>query len=478
MTAIVASVVFLLYRIYQYGTFRQYMPAGLTVAGVNVGGLARDEAGELIRSRYQADVVIYHGEESVAINPADDAEFKLELESMLRQADYQRDQQDFWAGFWGFLWDRPVEVEMVELQATHDPEQLRRTLETIASSFDQPAQPPQPVPASLSFQYGEPGVQTNISASIGEVVSALYRPTGREAHLTLAPVQPERPDMNLLARLLVNHLLNNPFDGVASVFIMDLASGQEVRIEAKAAMSGIDLLRVPVVLDAYRFIDDLPTVSQRRLISDTLLTAENDAPISLLNVVAGQDNPYQGAKIVTESMWRLGLKNTFVAIPFGAPLVPGRQTYETPANSIGDGLTNPDTGMQTTAEDMGALLAMLYYCAQNGGGPLRAAYPDSITQAECQQILEMMQQNKIGSLIEEGVPAEVPIAHRHGWVGDTHADAGIVYSPSGDYILVQIFYQEDWLPWEESSPLIADISRATYNYFNFDDPYLDSSRVN
>lgn len=478
VTAIVASVVFLLYRIYQYGTFRQYMPAGLTVAGVNVGGLARDEAGELIRNRYLADVVIYHGENSVAISPADDAEFKLDLEAMLRQADYQRDQQDFWAGFWGFLWDRPVEVEMVALQATHDPEQLRRTLETIAGSFDQPPQPPQPAPTTLSFQYGEPGVETDIAASTEEVVSALYRPTGREAHLTLAPVPPQRPDMNLLARLLVNHLDDSRFDGVASIFIMDLATGQEVRIESRAAMSGIDLVRLPVVLDAYRFIDGPPTVSQSQMISQTLLTAENNAPLSLLNVVAGQDNPYQGARIMTESMWRLGLKNTFIAIPFGAALVPGRQTYETPANAVGDGLTNPDSAMQTTAEDMGTLLAMLYYCAESGGGFLRAAYPDSITQTECQDILDMMKQNKIGSLIEAGVPADVPLAHRHGWVGDTHADAGIVYSPGGDYVLVQFFYQQDWLPWEESSPLMADISRATYNYFNFDDPYIDSTRVN
>jgi hypothetical protein len=28
------------------------------------------------------------------------------------------------------------------------------------------------------------------------------------------------------------------------------------------------------------------------------------------------------------------------------------------------------------------------------------------------------------------------------------------------------------LEWEISSPLLADISRATYNYFNFDNPYL------
>ena len=475
MTFIVASVVFLLYRIYQYGTFRQYMPAGLTIAGVEVGGLSREEAGELVRSRYQADVVLYHGEDSIAISPADDAEFELDLEEMLRDADYQREQQDFWAGFWGFLWNRPIEVEMVQLQASHDAERLRRTLETIASSFDRPAQAPQPAPGTLSFHYGEPGVETDINASLDEVASALYRPTGREAHLTLASVQAERPDINLLARLLVNHLQDERYDGVASIFILDLDSGQEVRVEAQAPMSGIDLMKLPVVLDAYRFIEGAPTVAQTRMISQTLLASEGDDPLSLLNVIAGQDNPYQGAQIMTESMWRLGLKNTYIANPFGAAQVPGgRQSYETPANSAPDGLTTPDPEMQTTAEDMGSLLAMLYYCAEDGGGFLQAAYPQSITQAECQQILEVMRQNKIGSLIEEGVPPDV----RHGWVGDTHADAGIIYSPGGDYVLVEFFYHEDWLPWEESSPLMADISRATYNYFNFDNPYLEGSRVN
>lgn len=480
VTLLVAGVVFLLFKIYQYGTFRQYMPAGLTVAGVNVGGLTRDESAELLNSRYMdAEVVIFHGEESITIQPGEHADFQLDLETMLNQADFQRDQQDFWSGFWGFLWDRPVEVEMVPLQASHDPEALRRTLETIAGSFDAPPQPPQPVPATMSFQYGEPGVSTEIDASMGDVVSALYRPTNREAHLTRQPVDAQRPDISLLGRLIVNYLQNERFNGVASVFILDLESGQEVRIESGAAMSGMDLVKVPIALQAFRYMDNEPTVSQTHLFTETLLTTEPEGPNALLNMIAGQDNPYLGSQMMTESIWRLGLKNTFIAIPYGEPAVPGGPTtYETPANTTRGVPTTPDPAIQTTAEDMGTLLAMLYYCADTGGGALRAAYPDQITQGECQQIIDWMKRNEIGSLIEEGVPPETPIAHRHGWVGDTHADAGIVFSPGGDYVIVEIFHRQEWLPWETSSPLMADIARATYNYFNFDNPYLESSRVN
>ena len=84
-----------------------------------------------------------------------------------------------------------------------------------------------------------------------------------------------------------------------------------------------------------------------------------------------------------------------------------------------------------------------------------------------------MQQNKIGSLLEEGVPSEVNVAHRHGWIGDTNVDAGIVFSPGGDYILVEVLYKPEWLEWEVSAPLMADVSRATYNYFSLYTHYLE-----
>ena len=110
VTFIVATVIFLLYNIYQYGNFRQFFPAGLTIGGIDVGGRTREEAADLLTSRYlEAGIVIYLGDETVSVGP-DRAEFQLDLEAMLSAADYQRAQQDFWAGFWGYLWNRPVEV--------------------------------------------------------------------------------------------------------------------------------------------------------------------------------------------------------------------------------------------------------------------------------------------------------------------------------------------------------------------------------
>ncbi|MFN2138402.1 MAG: serine hydrolase [Candidatus Promineifilaceae bacterium] len=471
----VAVSLFLLYKLYQFAGARNYYPAGLDVAGIDVGGMTKEQASEILTNRYlEAPITLFHGDESFEVSPTR-AEFTPDIEAMLSEADYQRTQQDFWAGFWGFLWGRPVDVEPVALQATHNREALRETIREIASLADQPAQPPQPVPSTLSFQYGTAGTATNVEGSLPDVEAALYRPSSRQARLSVEPRDPERPDINLLTRLLVNRLqvFEQETGGVASTFIMDLDSGGVVPINEDVAMSGIDLVRIPIAVEAYRTLDQFPTLTQRRLISDTLvLNPEPNSANRLLTVIAGEDDMYKGAEQVTTLMQRLGLTNTFIAAPYDAPLKVGTQPPETPANSVEELRSRPDPEIQTTAEDMGLLLSMIYYCAEGSGGALVAAYPDEITPEECQQILDFMSQNEIGSLIEAGLPADTPIAHRHGWISDTHGDAAIVTSPGGNYVIVTMLYKPDWLEWELSAPLIEEISRATYNYFNFDNPYF------
>lgn len=69
-------------------------------------------------------------------------------------------------------------------------------------------------------------------------------------------------------------------------------------------------------------------------------------------------------------------------------------------------------------------------------------------------------------MIEAGVPADIPVAHKHGWINDTHGDAAYVSTPGGDYILVVMLHNKTWLNYENSFPVIAEISRMTYNAYN------------
>ncbi len=474
VSLMVAVSLFLLYKLYQYAGTRTDYPTGLTIGGVDVGQMTSEEATAILTARYlEAPVTLYHGENSFELMPAQ-AEFALDFETMLSNADLERTRQDFWSGFWGFLWGRPVEVNPVPLAATYNIEALRNVLEEIKSVVDLPAQPPQPIPGTMAFQYGTPGTETNIEASFADIEAALQRPSLREARLIVEPKDPERPSINLLTRLLVNRLqlFEQDTNGVAGVFILDLATGEEVNINSDVPVTAIDLMKLPIVLETYRTLNQLPTLSQRQLISDTLVVnIENTSANELLAVIGGEEGPYKGADMVTATMQRLGLVNTFILAPYDTGMPAGKQTPETPANSVETLRTIPSSTMQTTAEDVGTLLSMIYYCATGQGGALLAAFPADDWQRECLEMLDYMERNKIGSFIEEGVPPETTIAHRHGWAGDTHVDAGIIFSPGGDYVIVEVIYKPEWLEWELSSPLIADVSMAAYNYFNFDNPY-------
>ena len=119
------------------------------------------------------------------------------------------------------------------------------------------------------------------------------------------------------------------------------------------------------------------------------------------------------------------------------------------------------------------LLTDLYECAEFDGGALLAVFPDQITQNECRLMIDTLTRNKTPFLIEAGIPDGTRLAHKHGWVSNiatgaitTIGDAGIVYTPSGDYVLVIYFSHPTQLVWDPMSKLMGDLSEAIYNYFN------------
>jgi hypothetical protein len=127
--------------------------------------------------------------------------------------------------------------------------------------------------------------------------------------------------------------------------------------------------------------------------------------------------------------------------------------------------------MQTTPLDAGLLLEMVYQLAQ-GGGTLMVAFPGVFTAEEGQAMIDLMAQNHEAILLEGGLPEQAKLAHKHGYVDDTHANTAIVLTPDDDLVLsVFIYYEEGWLG-ELSFPIFADIATATYNYFNMDHQYL------
>lgn len=467
------GVLYLLYQAFIYLRLRTLMPTGTEVGGVDVSMMTVEEAQEALVETYSAPFYVVHPEEEVTLNPTD-VGFVLDMDAMMQEVFEAKEAQSFWVGYASHLLERPFAPLQIDLQATYDHDLLSAQLQQISNILDVPPQPAQLAPADGEYEEGKSGFRTDVEASLPVVAEAMYQPEERVANLVVVEEAAPEFGIELLAANLEQEL--KTFNGIGSIFVMDLQTGEEISINGDVALSGLSILKIGIFMETYRALDQPISPEVQQLLFETAVQSSNYGANLLLHEIAGSNNTYEGASIFTESMQRLGLDNTFMAIPYDAPIVSSRpSTYKTPANSVANLITFPDPSRQTTAEDMGTLLSMIYYCAQ-GGGTLLAVYPDQITPEECQAIIDLMVQNVEGNLIRFGVPEDVPVSHKHGW-GDniTHGDAGIVLSPGGDYVVVIYLHDPttDFLVSDYSFPIIWELSRITYNYFNIENPNLE-----
>lgn len=468
---IALGAAYLLYQGFLFWRALDKLPPSTVIAGVPVGGLTPDAAREAINEHYLSPVVVLNGEERAAELMPQDAGFSIDTESMLAEARAEWQVQEMWRRYAEFvigLSPRPI---VVPIRARHDEVALTARLNTIADFIDRPAQGPQLLADTGEIQPGQPGLITDRIATLHRMRSALYSPDERTVSLSLIEQPAPEWDIQVLQDAIENQLAS--FEGFASVFIQDLQTGEEVRINSDVAVSALSIMKIAIFVQVYRVLDNPPNDYEQELLLSTATASSNHSANLLLHIIAGQENTYEGAEVLTREMRHMGMTNSFMAVPYDAAVVPSRpSTYTTPANENPSIDTRPDLTMQTTAEDIGSLLSMLYYCAKGEGG-LLAIYPGEITQEECQAIVDLMVQNVEGNLIRFGVPDGVPVSHKHGWSFNEHGDAGIVYSPGGDFVIYTLLAQpeSDWLSSEYSFPFLWEISRAAYNYFNPDSPF-------
>ena len=461
-TVFVTGAAIILAVIYQLGNYNDYrarLQKGVTLGGVPVGGTLPDEATHALESAYYAPITVHYLDQELTVSPRD-LGLRLKSQEMVTTAFKEHETADYWDGFLDFLLDEPGPPVDYPLQASYDDEMVRLWLERVTEEYDQSLQQPHPIVETLSYSLGKPESRLDAPASLYRLTAALTSLADREVELVVHTRQPNPPSIALLEEMVEAQL--SEFPGLGGVFIRSLTTGETVRSDADVAFAGMSALKIAILEEVYRALDSEPDAETTRLISETMTLSGNFTSNLLLRVIGGGDS-FRGVRVLTESMRNLGLVNTFMVSPYDVEEVPAH--IVTPANSRTDKNTEPDPHMQTTPEDIGLLLEMIYHCA-HGGGNLLAAYDDQLTPGECQAILDVMAQNKVGSFLEAGTPSGVPIAHKHGWIGDSHADVGIVFSPGGDYVFSVFLYRPGWLEWELSSEVMADLARATYNYFN------------
>jgi hypothetical protein len=470
---LVAALALVIIELIAYSRDRARLPEALTVAGVDVGGLDQTEAIERLLQVYSVPIEVIYRDQVIQMSPAA-AGFRLDTEALMGAAELERTGTDFWAGFWDFLWNRPSDSVQVPVRAEYSRAQLETVLRDIAARYDEPPTLAQPIPGTTEFSPGQPGILLDIARAgelVGEVMS---EPVNRRVVLPVASGIAPRPDFQTLQTLLQQNIDLAGFDGLAAVYIRDLRTGEDLHFvydrnqltvaEPDPAFTAASIIKIGIAAAFYRYFDEPLDEEAARWMTEMITLSGNDPADWLMDRMSSSRGPLMVSDTLMDG---LGLESTFLAGFFhpGAPLL---WQYVTPGNTRPDLDTVPDPYNQTTATEMGLLLSDIYACA-NGGGSLVAAFPGQVKPEECRHVLDLLAENKIGILLEQGVPEGTRVAHKHGWTDsplDSIGDAGVIYSPGGDYVVSLFLWNSPDMLFEPTATLIANLSRAVYNYFN------------
>lgn len=457
------------------------LPANVRVAGLDVSGLSEEQATARLQQHYLAPLTLFYHDAPILLSPQA-LGFRMDSEAMLAEINqFASSGARFWEGFVDRLFNQENSAPIsIPLQAQFQGNLLRQALGDIAARYD--VAPGAAIHDLLSLQTypGSSGYELDREAALPLLEAALLHPLQRSLELPVRANAAPAGNLDSLRQLLIDFLDGQGFiyDGestIASIFIMDLISGEELHLLSDVAVTAASTSKLAVLLNYFRALYQPPDDDEAFLMANSLLCSNNSSTNLLLQSAGGGD-VFRALAATNETSARLGARNSFISALFDLGTgesygsIPAPPTEPNPQFRA-----DPDPFNQTTTEDLGTLFASLYDCAHWNSGAL-LAYPNGeFTPNECRQMLELMSANDLQRLLQAGIPPGVRITHKNGWDASvTHGDAGIVYSPNGHHYVIAVFLWEDseFFSYQIAWPLIEEISRAAWNHFNPGAPLL------
>ncbi len=471
-----AGVTLFLLELISFSQREERLPADLRVAGVQVGGLLPSEAVARWERVYAEPITLYYGDSPIELDPAA-VGFRTNRETMLAEAETAGETEGgFWLRFFNYLTEQELEQSAeVPLNADYQRSLLEQFLQDLTQRYDRTSGNAGYDVATLTTFTGSQGQLLDTTQAMELIDSALRSPDNRVVNLPIGNSTASRPGLDSLRRLIVDYLDSQNFiyDGqttVASVFVLDLETGEELTLLGDVAFTAASTMKLPILIDYFRYLTTTPSQEEAWLMANSILCSRNSSSNLLMQISGGGVDQFSGIANVTNTVQYLGARNTYITSPFvtgdpnqqlgsiGAPATLPNPNYN----------TKPDPFNQTTAEDLGSLLTLLYDCANYGSGLITAYANGEFTQTECRQMIELMSGNDLLRLLQAGLPPGTRISHKNGWLDSVVGDAGIVYPANGRNYIISVFLWEDveFQNYQRLWPIVEGISRATWNYFS------------
>jgi len=245
----------------------------------------------------------------------------------------------------------------------------------------------------------------------------------------------------------------NLTNGRYAVFVEDLNTSDAYSLNKKEKFESASLYKLWVMAVVVKRLDE-GSLSPDEVLSSpkidldkTLGLVEKDASIS------GSPSPSSSPEpedFVTIALGDALTKMITVSDNYSALLLVNKIGATSVSKFLKDnGLTNSSFGSppKTTAEDIAKFYRKLYNKEFVGSN----------------QMIELLKHQQINDRIPKFLPENLEIAHKTGELNGNKHDAGIVFTKTGDYIIVVL---SDTNSEKVAAEKIADFSRDLYLYFN------------
>ena len=155
----------------------------------------------------------------------------------------------------------------ISLNATWQNSLLEQFLREISLRYDRPPDDGAWDLETLTLLPGAGGRALDIPAALPLIAEALSSADQRDVTLPLQDIPPGRIHLGILEDLVRAWLDSQGFiyDGqttIASIYIADLQTGEEISLNSDVAVSAASTIKIPILLDYFRALNLAPTTTK------------------------------------------------------------------------------------------------------------------------------------------------------------------------------------------------------------------------
>ncbi|MEK7287589.1 MAG: serine hydrolase [Elusimicrobiota bacterium] len=268
-----------------------------------------------------------------------------------------------------------------------------------------------------------------------------------------APAQTlSNPRWQQLVSELDYHALR--FPGRISIYLKELNSGKEWTHNPDQLVPSASLIKIPL------------TAAVLKKIKDGGLSLDTPLILTKKNRMSGSGSlkwQKSGAKLtVMELLYHMITESDNTAMRMLVNQL-GMDYFQKTFSDLGLLVTNiNEEGLRLSSR---AVPQENYTSAREMAELLESAYKGTLVSKPSSQILlELMKNLKHRERLAKTLPPGWGIAHKTGLLRRACHDAGIIYSPAGDYILVVMTWKGP--DYRTTKRYISKIGKITYRYFN------------